>query len=204
MPNEKEIKFPDDPELTLLIPDNDEPTPELSIVIPALNEENCIRKTLFSINEFTPDNVYYQVILVDNGSTDNTINIAKKSGAKVKSCPQKTIAYARNFGAKDATGDIFVFLDADILLTEEWASEINNTLACLSEQRLMVTGSRVLPVDNITLLNKYWFYRMLSYEAPYINSAHLITTKELFVKIEGFTAELKTAEDYDFCMKAKI
>jgi ribosomal protein L37E len=66
-----------------------------------------------------------------------------------------------------------------------------------------ITGSRVLPTDKTTWLNKYWFMKLLDYEAPYINSGHLITTKILFEKIAGFDESLVTAEDYDFCMRGK-
>ncbi len=183
--------------------ENNEKQVLISFVIPAYNEEDSIGKTLISIREFTPDQINYEVIVVDNGSIDNTAQIACSLGAKVKCIPLVTIASARNFGARDAKGDVLIFVDSDILLTKDWSRNILKVITSLLRDKLLVTGSRVLPVDNISFLNKYWFYRMTTYDAPYINSAHLITSKDLFHLIGGFSADLKTAEDYDFCMKAK-
>lgn len=175
---------------------------KISIIIPAYNEQSIIGKTLETLTRYHPESSW-EVIVVDNGSTDETAAIAKNSGAKVISHPIGTIASVRNKGVHNAQGQVLIFLDADVLVTSEWQLHLNDAVERLTAQPLTVTGSRCSAPDNGKLINKYWYSRLNNYEAPYINSGHLITTRVLFDKINGFSENLKTAEDYDFCMKAK-
>ena len=175
----------------------------ISFIIPAYNEENNICATIDSIAKYVPDGYQYEIIVIDNGSTDNTCDMVKYSLAQLLSCPNQTISYLRNFGQKSCFGELLVFVDGDILLTETWGKNINKVFEDLKINPNTITGSRVLPTDKTTWLNKYWFMKLLDYDAPYINSGHLITTKILFEKISGFDESLVTAEDYDFCMRGK-
>jgi glycosyltransferase involved in cell wall biosynthesis len=176
----------------------------ISFVIPAYNEQDFIGKTLQSIHQRVPEGIEYEVVVLDNGSTDNTFEIANSNDALVFKVENKTIAHLRNIGARETRYPVLIFIDADIVLTEQWKHEIKQTLETFDRTPLLVTGSRVLPEDEIKWLNKYWFHRLTQYDAPYINSGHLITSRKLFNKLGGFNSELKTAEDYDFCMRAKL
>ena len=92
-------------------------TPDLSIIIPAHNEEDFIRQTLHSIRQQTYQN--YEIIVVANGCTDKTEEIVnKRSNDKLKllKISKPNVSRARNYGASKANGNIFVFLDADTLL----------------------------------------------------------------------------------------
>ncbi len=175
----------------------------VSVIIPALNEEAFIQKTIRSIRQYAPPST--EIILIDNGSTDKTVDLAKENGARTKLVPGATIAQLRNEGVALSSGDVLVFIDADVQVTQQWGEELNNTVIPLLERTPMtVTGSRCLaPVDG-TFLNTHWFNLLTQYEAPYINSGHLITTRALFQAINGFSEHLVTAEDYDFCQKAKL
>jgi glycosyltransferase involved in cell wall biosynthesis len=175
----------------------------ISFIIPVFNEEKFILGTINSILKNIPENHLFEIIVVDNGSSDNTVNLVKSTNSTLLSCPDRTISYLRNIGQKNSSGELLVFVDADILLTEEWANNIVNVFEGLKEKPDTITGSRVLPTDQTAWLNKYWFMKLLDYDAPYINSGHLITTKILFEKISGFDEALVTAEDYDFCMRGK-
>ena len=91
---------------------------KISFVIPTLNEENNIESVLKSIKECVICNkINYEIIVVDNGSTDSTIEIAKKHGAKVFFKPGISISALRNYGVNKSTGSLLVFLDGDICLT---------------------------------------------------------------------------------------
>ncbi len=61
-----------------------------------------------------------ECIVVDNGSTDDTVKIAKQKGAKVLTMPDGTISALRNFGAKTAQGDYLAFIDADCAIDTNW------------------------------------------------------------------------------------
>lgn len=174
----------------------------ISIIIPAFNEETHIENTISAIKEHAPQDT--EIIIIDNGSTDKTPDIAKRLEASVIKEPDLSIAGLRNAGVKISSGNILIFIDADVTVTQEWGEHLRkHTLDTLCTNPLQVTGSRCLAPKDGKWLNTHWFNLLTSYDAPYVNSGHLITTRTLFNKIEGFSAELKTAEDYDFCMKAK-
>ena len=175
---------------------------KISTIIPAFNEEEHIANTINALKSFAPEGT--EIIVVDNGSTDQTPKIAEELGAQVIIKTDSSIAGLRNAGVERCSGEILVFIDADVSVTQEWGAFFSSqTIHNLKSNPIQITGSRCLAPQNDELLNKHWFSLLTSYEAPYINSGHLITTRELFNKINGFSAELKTAEDYDFCMKAK-
>jgi len=174
----------------------------ISFVIPTLNEEENIQATIKSIRMFAPS-WNYEVIVVDNGSQDNTIKLAEGEGALVVKNAGGTIASSRNKGVAHSNGEILVFLDADVLLTAAWQGEIENTILSIINVPMQVTGSRCSVPDEDNWILKYWYKKMRFRKENYINSGHLITSKVLFDKIGGFTEELKTAEDYDFSMKAR-
>lgn len=85
---------------------------KISVVIPAYNEEKYIRNCLESLNkqDYKKD---FEVIVIDNGSTDKTGEIAKSFGVKVIFTPKSNQARARQDGFKMATGEIIATLDAD-------------------------------------------------------------------------------------------
>ena len=184
-------------------PETKKVSSKISIIIPAYNEEQYIGALLKSIydGKFLYD---YEVIVVDNGSTDRTREIIKKTKAKLIAFPEGySISAVRNKGVKESSSEILVFLDADIIVMDSWHNNISETVQHLYKDPNIITGSRCLAENNIDWLNRYWFTLLNTYSAPYINSGHLITTRQLFNKIGGFTEHLQTAEDYDFCMKAQ-
>lgn len=92
----------------------------ISIVIPAYNEETLLAATLHAVRASADaTGVPYEVIVVDDGSTDRTAEIATAAGARVVSVHLRQIGAARNAGAKLAAGDLLVFVDADTLVTPE-------------------------------------------------------------------------------------
>jgi glycosyltransferase involved in cell wall biosynthesis len=92
----------------------------ISFVIPAYNEEGLLGATLQAVRAAADTaGVPYEVIVVDDGSTDRTAEIATTCGARVVSVNVRQIGAARNAGAKVAAGDLLVFVDADTLITPE-------------------------------------------------------------------------------------
>lgn len=174
---------------------------KISFIIPTFNEEKNIERLLLSIKENVADNYSYEIIIVDNGSTDNTVAKAKRYG-KVYTVIEKTIGFLRNYGAKKSSGFLIVFLDGDVYLKPNWGQNIGECINELSKNPLIVTGSRCGISENPTYIEKYWFKPLIKEKGKYINSAHLIVTRELFDKINGFSDTLETGEDYDFSQRA--
>jgi len=106
--------------------------PLVSVVIPAYNEENYLPACLESItNQDYP--AEYEVIVVDNASTDNTANIARDWGAKVVYEGKRSPACARQKGAEVARGKIIAFIDADTRAPTHWLSTIVWHFVCKPE-----------------------------------------------------------------------
>jgi peptidoglycan/xylan/chitin deacetylase (PgdA/CDA1 family) len=97
---------------------------KISIVLPARNEEHYIAKTLASLKDQTYQGDY-EILVVDNGSTDKTASIARDFGVKViQATKEKSVFYARQVGAEAATGDIIVQADGDTLYPRHWLEKI--------------------------------------------------------------------------------
>lgn len=81
----------------------------ITLIIPALNEAECIGPLLAEL----PPGLVHQVIVVDNGSTDNTAGAARRAGALVVCEPRRGYGYACAAGVAVATGDVLAFMDGD-------------------------------------------------------------------------------------------
>jgi glycosyltransferase involved in cell wall biosynthesis len=97
----------------------------LSVVIAALNSEATIGRTLSSIFSSKLHRDDFEVILVDNWSTDNTVEVAKKYPVKIYSCARRGQGAARNLGVAKAKGEIICFTDSDVVVTEDWLERIS-------------------------------------------------------------------------------
>jgi glycosyltransferase involved in cell wall biosynthesis len=91
----------------------------ISFIIPAYNEERYLGRTLNAIDQAARTlGEPAEVIVVDDASTDRTAAIAHAHGARVVSVRCRQIAATRNAGARDAQGEMLVFVDADTIVTE--------------------------------------------------------------------------------------
>ena len=88
--------------------------PQISIIIPVLNEEEYIKKVVKTIQNNTTSGNIKELLVIDGGSIDNTVNAANSLGATVISS-QRGRAKQMNLGAKIATGEILYFLHVDTL-----------------------------------------------------------------------------------------
>ena len=91
----------------------------ISFVIPAHNEERLLGRTLTALDRAArPLGVPFEVVVVDDSSTDRTGSIAREHGARVVRVSHRQIAATRNAGAREAGGELLVFVDADTIVTE--------------------------------------------------------------------------------------
>ena len=89
----------------------------VSIIVPAYNEEFLLGATIRALQSGVAAlHVPAEIIVVDDGSTDRTAEIAREEGARVISVHLRHIAAARNAGARAAAGDLLVFVDADTIV----------------------------------------------------------------------------------------
>lgn len=174
----------------------------LSIVIPAHNEEQFIEACIKSIFEHcTNFKINPEVIVVLNRCTDRTGEIAGRSGAKLISNDSRNLAKIRNAGIKNAKGDTIITIDADSIITKEYLSDF---ITYIESGKFTGGGTRVefnrkSPGINTTkmVLDLYVTLSGLSCGAFWFY-------KKYYNAINGFNETLHFGEDMDFAKKLKM
>jgi glycosyltransferase involved in cell wall biosynthesis len=166
----------------------------ISFIIPAYNEERLLGRTLSAIDQAARAlGEPVEVIVVDDASTDRTAEIARVHGARVVSVKCRQIAATRNAGAKEANGEMLVFVDADTVVTEAAvraaaaamrAGAVGGGCAFRFDGRLPPYG-RVLAAVVVPL------YRVLGLAS----GCFLFCTREAFRAVGGFDETLFGAEE---------
>ncbi len=96
----------------------------VSVVVPAYNEEKYLGRCLAALANQTYPFDLFEVIVVDNGSTDKTAEIARRYGVRVVFEPRKGVARARQIGFEAAQGDVIASTDADAVVPPFWVAQI--------------------------------------------------------------------------------
>lgn len=177
---------------------------DISVVIPAYNEEEYISNTVMSITKWMPAEFEYEIIVVDHGSLDKTAALARSAGAiVVDGSASKTIAALRNLGVSCSSSKVLFFVDADVTFTNEWSTNITKVILDLKSNPNTIRGSLPrIPLDSPLML-KYWFDPKSMESSPkHIGSCHLLTSRALFEEINGFPEEMETSEEFNFCLNA--
>jgi glycosyltransferase involved in cell wall biosynthesis len=174
----------------------------LSFIVPAHNEELWIGKCLASIRG-TVEKVAepYEVIVVDDASTDRTHEIAEQLGARVLRVDYRKISAVRNAGARAAIGDVFFFVDADTQASEEAVSE---ALAALRAGA--VGGGCVFNLDGRV---PWWAWTIHACAAKmarlvrWVGGCFMFCTRDAYNSAGGFSESLRAGEDIAFCQALK-
>ncbi|MFZ3069249.1 MAG: glycosyltransferase family 2 protein [Microgenomates group bacterium] len=95
----------------------------LTIVVPTLNEEKDLYKTLSSVKDLADE-----ILVIDSGSTDKTIEIAKNYGARVVNHSFTSFSDTRNFGNDEAKGNWILSIEADVVVSQELGTEIRQAI----------------------------------------------------------------------------
>lgn len=178
--------------------------PQTAIIVPAYNESKYIRALLQSIAQYGPAGC--DVVVVDNGSTDDTAGIATSCGATVVRLESRVYpSLARNIGVAkaDQRAELLVFLDADVELTMEWRNEWMKTCADLRSDPMQITGGTCDVAKHPSWIERVWFASMRKRKRTDLDGANLITTRRLFDALGGFDVALETTEDRDICARAR-
>ena len=175
----------------------------ISVIIPAQNEARYIERCINSVHENLNGFHDYEIILIDNASSDDTADIAQKMGAKVLSLPSKSSPSAvRNLGVSEAKGDVYLFLDGDVYLDSQWHLEAAKLLSRVKSERVL-TGSTYDVDSEASWVAKAWFGPLYERQDKFVNAGHLLISSKLFHELGGFNEKLETGEDTEFCLRAK-
>ncbi len=178
--------------------------PRISVVIPALNEEKYIGKTLEGLKKQTFKD--FEIIVADASSTDNTRKIAE-AYAKVVVHHKKGAAGGRNEGAKVAKGDIIVFVDADTVPSDTLLDAYNKAF---TDNIVAATGP-ILPLEKTgfgvrlgyKFVSDYLVRLSILINKDSIIGSNFAVKKSIFDKIGGFDEKFLTYEDLDLSLKLR-
>lgn len=174
----------------------------ISVIIPVYNGADTISSCLDHLENCDYPKEEYEIIVVDNNSTDNTEDIVKKHNVKYYLEPKKGQAAARNLGARMAEGDILGFVDADCLVDKTWISEVEKSFVSINVAAIV--GLREHITRNIYDVmqsmdyQKYWEDE-LSSGRPLnrICGSNCAIRKEVFQELEGFDIDLYNFQDIE-------
>jgi rSAM/selenodomain-associated transferase 2 len=169
---------------------------KISVIIPVLNEEKSVAATIESLIRLSP----YEIIIVDGGSDDRTLEICKQLRAKVFSF-RRGRAQQMNYGARLASGDVLLFLHADTRLPD---SAFRDIAAALSDPHCL--GGRF----DVELEGEHWMLKVIG---AVINARSrlskigtgdqaIFVRRSVFEEIGGYR-EIPLMEDIAFCRTLK-
>lgn len=166
----------------------------VSAIITTKNEEAVVKRLIDSLLRQSYSNI--EIILVDNYSSDKTLEISKRLGVKTYSFGPERSAQ-RNFGANKAKGEYLTFLDADMELSPEVLKEC---VMMIEKDKKM--GGIVIPEESKA--NNFWG-KVKAFERSFYNIEGDLTTdaarfftKEAFLRVGGFDETITGPEDWDF------
>lgn len=178
---------------------------KVSVVVPAFNEEKLIVESLRSIKNamtaFSESGWETELVVCNNNSTDRTSELAEREGATVVFEPINQISRARNTGAKAATGDWLVFVDADSYPSRELFSD---TAACIRAGNYIAGGATVL-MEEVPLAARLvtGLWNGLSRWQKWCAGSFIFCEVAAFRKVGGFSTELFASEEIDLSQKLK-
>jgi glycosyltransferase involved in cell wall biosynthesis len=181
-----------------------------SIIIPCYNQAHFLNDAINSI--IRQDFQKWEVIIVDDGSTDNTLALAEEFATndervRVYSKSNGGLSSARNAGIKHATGEVLLFLDSDDFLVDECLGRIRVFFEVVGPVDIIRIGYQHVNERGDKILHRVLPNKLLNY-IPSIFTTNfgppnsVIIKKSLAVQIGSFDETLQSAEDWDFWMRA--
>lgn len=178
--------------------------PIVSIVVPAFNEEENLARAVAAIRKSVAfSKIPAELIIVDNNSEDNTLQIAKKLTKNVYSEKIRVIAAVRNTGAYHASGKYVIFIDADTIVP----MRLVGGFVAAMDKGAVVVGCKVMP-HPLNFFEKvvFQFFNLILHSSVLHGAAFsgnaVGYNKKVFEKLGGFDEERVASEDHDLSNRA--
>ena len=184
---------------------------KISFIIPTLNEGKTLERVLQSLRELKT--IPYEIIVSDGGSTDETVAVAKRFADKVVEWQKPTrqnIAMGRNAGAQEASGDLFVFIDADVFILnmDEFFAHVLTRFE--RDAKLMGLIPRLEVLESERTFTDAWvmgffniFNRVMNnvIHSPAAPGELQMIPAHVFKKVSGYDEHIVALEDMDMFMR---
>ena len=171
---------------------------KISIIIPTINEANNLPLLLSDLSIIQKEG---EIIIVDCGSEDKTIDVANIYGVKVFKLNEKNRGLQLNIGAKNSKGEWLMFLHADTRLTHDWFRKINSVLEgdknYIYYFKFKINHKKIIFRVLEILVN----FRSKYFKQPYGDQG-LIINRTIYFKNNGFR-KIPLMEDVDFLRRLK-
>jgi rSAM/selenodomain-associated transferase 2 len=171
---------------------------QLSIIIPTLNEARHIGRTLQHIQQHGGGQVA-ELLVVDGGSTDDTVRLAQGAGATVLRSPRKGRAAQLDYGARQCSGHTLYFVHADTLPPTTFRQDIERALAQgwqMGNFQYDFDSPRLLLRCNAYFTRYRWFFTQGGDRTFFIR-------RDTYFALGGYDPELPIMEEYDFLRRAQ-
>lgn len=182
--------------------------PQLSVVIPTLNEAQFIGLLLNDLTKQTLRS--FEVIVSDSSSDDNTLEVAKKFNDKLPlkttQVKRKSAGHGRNGGAKKAQGEYLVFIDADVRIKSNYLEQLalaaKEKKADFATTRMRADGWH--PIDKLIYLTYSWGFRKKFEEGkPLMSGGVMLVRRSIFKDLNGFKDDITVGEDMEFSLRLR-
>jgi mycofactocin system glycosyltransferase len=188
--------------------------PFVSVIIPVRDREKELGRCLRSLSQLDYPAEYLEIIVVDDGSRDNSAGCAKEWGAKVvcSGADGAGPAAARNRGADAANGEILAFIDSDCTASKTWLRQL---VPLFDDSTLAAVGGKVAGMATRSQLDRYEdVMSSLSLgdyprragkgsDTFYLPSCNLLVKKDIFLTMNGFAPTMQVGEDVDLCWRMR-
>ncbi len=176
-------------------------SPNFSVIVPAYNAEGLIQHCLDALEHQTATRETYEVIVVDDGSTDGTRAVAESHGARVLTQTNRGAGAARNLGVQNARGKIVLFTDADCVPDSRWIETMTAPFddpEIVGVSGVKKTHQRNIWAQFIQVEFDYRYDRIGTHRwTDFVDSAAAAYRRQTFLANGGFDSSLKEAEDVD-------
>ncbi len=179
----------------------------VSVIVPAYNEAKVLPDCLAALHEQTVSRETYEVILVDDGSTDQTAAVGEEWGVRVIRQAQQGPAAARNSGAQAACGELLLFTDADCAPAPDWIAEMVKPFddpAVVGVKGAYRTRQRTLVARFVQIEYEGKYERMQGAgDIDFIDTYAAAYRRDVFLQTGGFDTQFPTAsvEDQEFSFR---
>jgi len=172
-----------------------------SFVIPVKNDARRLARCLDSLPKGSSEGEV-ETVVVDNGSIDDSADVARRHGALVLEVPEKRVSELRNLAAAKASGTLLAFVDADHELGQGWLAA---AATGMKDSSVGAVGATCLPPPGGTWVQEMYGHlrgRTIGrHDVGWLGAGNMVVRRTAFEQVGGFDAALEACEDVDLCRR---